>query len=394
MTATIHEQLRRLAALAPMTVPPGEPGVTWHDDTRTDRLCVPVLSIYLDWRPIATGGRPGERAARVVLLERMRQIERTFLPRGAALDSLRQDSARINEYVASAVAPATKGVAIFTSAAHHLFETLEVDIPFDTQVSAGATPDLFQLVRLLSGQETAVIAVVDLRSARLFVTLRGGLRELERLVDDPKLFHMVRGENAMNQARYQRHAGKVRTQFAQEVADHITWLVDHERATEVILAGHTAGMALVREALAPRIAGMLHEPMLAMDVDAPRTMIAEEIAPVLDMIKAQQERSTVERLVGAVQAGILGVAGLDATLEALRAGQAETLVLAEDEALPPETRGTLIELATNTDAAIEVVDNSATLRQLGGVGALLRYRTGAPTLSTDSDASVSEAPGL
>lgn len=374
MGSITHDLPRRLAEVAPLPVPPGERGVTWYDENGVARPCVPVLSIYLDWRPQVTSGRPSERAARSVLEDRLRQIERTLLPRGTALDCLRADTVRIARYL-DTVPPATEGVAIFASAGHHLFETGETSTPFQTQVSAGAQPDLFQLARLFSDQDTvAVVAIVDIHSARLFIMLRQVLHAVGERVADSKLYHMVHGENAMNQAHYQRHASVMRAQFAREVAEQIARLVERFQAEEVVLAGHTTGMALVREALPPSIAPLVHEPLYPMDTATPSDVLAPRVTALLRTFKAEQQQSLVEQLVEAVRADGLGVAGVEATERALRDGQVASLVLAEDAVLPSETRNTLIRLATVSDATTEVVTGNQALQYLGGVGALLRYR--------------------
>lgn len=388
MDAKVRDVLRRLIALEPLDVPPGEPGILVRREEGATRTCVPIVSAYLDMRPQATGERPALRAARVILRDRLRKIEKTFWPRGAAFDSIREDAARIERYLDELAPAAAQGVAIFASARHGLFETIASAVPFETRVSARAEPDLFQLTQLLDDRETAVVAVVDTNTARLFVSRLGGLREVRGLDDDPKYYHKVRGENSMNQARYQRHAENLRERFAREVAARIEEMVESEGAAQVILSGDAVAIPLLRKALAPRVAALVHEPPLSLDVRAPRDAIAEATMPLIAAAEAEQDHTIVERLVDAVRADALGVAGLEPTRLALQNGQVDTLVLASDVPFPPETRSELIELAAKTAAGVEVVEGSDILRELGGVGALLRYRTYAPadlSLHTDTE---------
>ncbi len=49
---------------------------------------------------------------------------------------------------------------------------------FENQVTVAPQPDLFQLARLVDEHETAVVAVVDSNTSRVFVTRRGILREV------------------------------------------------------------------------------------------------------------------------------------------------------------------------------------------------------------------------
>lgn len=147
---------------------------------------LPVLSVYLDLRPRATAENPGLRSGMVVLKDRLREIEKTFLRRGADLDSFRDDAERIRRYVDESVAPATHGLALFACAGRDLFEAVEAGVPFENRVSAGPAPDLFPLARLLDEQETTVVAVVDSNTSRLFVTRAGRLEERSGADEDSK----------------------------------------------------------------------------------------------------------------------------------------------------------------------------------------------------------------
>lgn len=373
MDIQARDLLHKLAAIEPQPAPAGEPGVTLAGAPGGARY-LPILSVYLDWRPEATGERPGLRAARVTLKDRLRQIERAFWPRGAAYDAVQADAARIERYLDEQASPSAEGLAIFACAPLGLFETLEAGAPFETEVMARATPSLYPLARLLDDQETAIVAVVDVSSARLFVSQRGLLRELKGLAQDPKYFHMMKGAVAMNQAHYQRYAVTQRKRFAEEVAQQLGKLVDEIGAAQVILAGDQAATATLKEALAPDVAALLYEVPLRMDIGVTRDEVWDEVEPIVREVEAEQDRSVVQRLLDEALAGRLGVVGLEETRAALEAGQANTLVLLADAQLPPESRSQLISLAAKTGADVEVVDDSADLAKLGGVGALLRYR--------------------
>ncbi|HEX9037943.1 MAG TPA: hypothetical protein VF808_13240 [Ktedonobacterales bacterium] len=335
---------------------------------------LPILSVYLDWRPATTGSRPAERPARIILRERLRDIQRSLRPRGAAYDAVEADAARIWRYLDEQAPASARGLAIFACAPLGLFETLVVGAPFENEVTAGATPSLYPLARLLDDQETVVVAVAQTSAARLYVSQRGMLRELERLGEDPKYFSILKGSNAMNQAHYQRYALTRRERFAEEVAERIGKLVTTYGAKQVILAGDASAAPQLRAALAPRVAALVREAPLHMDIDAPRDAIWDEIQPMIQEMEAEQERSIVERLMDAAQANGLAVTGLRRTRAALKAGQVDTLALSSRARLPEGTRSQLISLAEQSDAEIEVVDDAPELNAVGGVGALLRYR--------------------
>jgi peptide chain release factor subunit 1 len=334
---------------------------------------LPVLSVYLDMRPHATGGDPAVRAGIVLLQNRLREIEKTYLPRGPELDSIRADAERIDRYLEDEYDVAADGLALFACAGRGLFETVEAGVPFEDQVTVGPQPDLFQLARLLDEQETAAVAVVDSNTSRLFVTRRGFLREEGGTDANPKYFRTRPMMGGLNQASYQRHNANQRAEFARETAAELERLVETEGASRVILAGDEVAIPLLQDALSPRVAGMVKD-VLRLDIRTPLDEVAEEVRQVLAEAEVEQSRSVADSLVGAVRAGGLGVAGLEATRTALEHGQVDELLLDPVEGPDEATRAELVRLAKLTSATVQVVEGHEGLQRLGGVGALLRYR--------------------
>jgi peptide subunit release factor 1 (eRF1) len=374
MVTQLQRLMRRLVEITPLEEPEGEAGVLALTASGATRACAPVISVYLDMSLRESGARPEERPGTVVLRDRLREIVQSFWPRGAAYDAVLADAERIERYVAGQASARMRGLALFASVQHDLFEALESPEPFANEVCVRAEPSLFQLARLLDDAETAVVAVVALNVARLFVLRAGQLVLSAHREDDPKLYHKIRATNAMNQKRYQHHADMMRADFARQVAGMVEQLVRREGAQHVIVAGELEAIARLRQALPPSITGILSEHSPRLDAHAPISAIFAAVEPLLRAAEREEERGVVERLVEGVRAGELGVVGLEATRAALRVGQVDVLVLSARAALPPEKRSALIELALRTSARVEVVEENATLDHLGGVGALLRYR--------------------
>ncbi|HEX6796268.1 MAG TPA: hypothetical protein VF116_00990 [Ktedonobacterales bacterium] len=337
----------------------------------------PVLSIYLDMRPHAVGGRPALRDDVLRLGDRLRQIEKTFGPRGPDLDSFRADAARIETYLRDHYPAAAHGVAIFACSATNLFEVIEAGVSFEFQVSINNAPDLFQLARFVDDEETAVVAIVDTNTVRLFVVRGGFVDEHEGLDEGGPHFHKTR-LGGLNVARYQRHVEKHRTDFAREAAAEIALLVEREGASRVILAGNQVALPLLRNALSPRVLELEHGGARGLNLEVTRDVVVDEIAPILARAEAESERAIADQLVDAVRADALGVAGLEDTLQALEHAQVDVLVLVGTAPLDADTRANLVRLAVITGADVEVIEAHDVLERLGGIGALLRFRHEAP----------------
>jgi Bacterial archaeo-eukaryotic release factor family 10 len=213
-----------------------------------------VLSVYLDMRP--HGDSPAIRPSLIVLADRFRQIEKTLLPRGAALDNFRLDANRVQRFLDEHAGPWLQGVAMFACNSHQLFEVIETGVPFENQVVLEPVPDLFQLARLVDEQETAVVALVDTNTTRLFVTRSGFLEEVAGPDDDP-FGYRQRNTGGLNHKQYQRRVQNQREAFTREAV--LEELVTQEGAKRMILTGDEVAIPLLHQALSPQFEPLILE---------------------------------------------------------------------------------------------------------------------------------------
>jgi stalled ribosome rescue protein Dom34 len=379
-TSELNETLRRLA------------------DVEAPDL--PVLSVYLDMRAHATGGRPGERAGLVILRDRLREIERTYWPRGDDYDSFKEDEQRITEFLDEEFDPAAHGLAVFACSGIDLWEVVQAGVPFRDSVSAGPRPDLFQLARLVDEHETAVVALVDTNTHRLFVTRTGRLEEVASHDEDSASFQK-RSLGGWSEQRYQRHIDKHIADFAGESATAIEEVVNREDARRLVLAGDEVAITPLTEALSQAVQQKVGE-ILRVDMRTSPDELQEDVRQLLSGVEAASSVDVADQVIAGVRSGGLAVTGLEATRRMLETGAAEVVVIAElpganpeesgyqdardigedveglDELEPGlldlETRNELVRLAAATSAEVEVVAGHRALAKAGGVGALLRYR--------------------
>jgi peptide chain release factor subunit 1 len=205
------------------------------------------------------------------------------------------------------------------------------------------------------------------------VTRSGFLEEVAGLHDDP-FGYRKRNTGGLNHKRYQRRIENKREAFAREAAA-LEELVTHEGARRVILAVDAVAIPLLHQALSPLLEPLIHEEILRLDIRTPRHEALSEIAPILTQMEEEEEsHARADRLVEAVREQGLGVIGLQETRDALEHGEGEVLVLAEEAPLDEQERNDLVRLVTLSGAEVDMVKGHETLQQMGGVGALLRYR--------------------
>lgn len=350
--ATLHDLMRRLAeATSPEA---------------------PILSMYIDVRPEAQGGRPGERNELTIVRDRLRAIEDSLDAHTTGRESFDTDRPRLDELFESDRLNASNGVAVFACSHIGLWEVVDSQTEFETQVAAGPTADLFQLARLLDESVSAVVAVVDTNTCRLFVTRRGGLVERGG-PDEPPDEHERTDVGGWSQARYQRHVDMQDKRFAKEAAEAIERLVNREKPSHVILAGDERALSVLEPELSERVRSLL-KATTHVQMRAGMNEVHEEVAPILAALEEADSQAVADRAVAGHEAGDLGVVGITATMTALEAGQVDELVIDEGVTMDDDLRTALVRQASLTDARVEIVHEHEALARHDGVGATLRFR--------------------
>jgi peptide chain release factor subunit 1 len=338
--------------------------------TSSDAL---ILSVYIDVRPEAHGERPAERSELKVVRHRLDAIGDSLRPHTDARESFDGDRLRIEQFLDDEGLDGIDGVAIFACRAIGLWEVLASKVEFDTQVAAGPTADLFQLARTLDDwYVSAVVAIVDTNTCRLFVTRRGGLEELPG-PDEPPDEHRRHDQGGWSQANYQRHIDMQDKRFAKEAAAAIERLVQREKPRHVILAGDERAIPVLERELSEVVRPLI-DLVTHLQMRSPTDEVRRELLPVIAALDEADSLDVADRAIAAHRAGSLGVMGIDATNAALEAGQVDQLVIDESAGIEEQLLAELIRHASLTDASVEFVRDHAGLAQYGGVGATLRFR--------------------
>ncbi|HSH21879.1 MAG TPA: Vms1/Ankzf1 family peptidyl-tRNA hydrolase, partial [Candidatus Caenarcaniphilales bacterium] len=340
---------------------------------------LPVITAYLDLRPQVTGNNPHTRPGQIVLRDQLREAEASLEPHTPAHDSFTADVERIDRFIEDEALPDAQGLALFNCHGEGRFETVATAISLSNDVTVDRFPRLLPLAHL-ADEAQAVFALADTNTLRLFASRSGELEEVGLVDDDPDDYsrHQAGG---WSQARFQRHVDEHRAQFADLAAAAIDEVVTREQAEVVVLAGDEVVIPVLREKLSQKVADLVRG-VVRLDMRATLDDVAAEVLPFLEVVRADDNNDAADRLVGAVRGDGMGIAGHEQTRQALEQGQVMELLIDSDADLGPDAE-LLMRTATLTDARIRFVDDHGGLRELGGVGALLRFRL---------DRAVNESP--
>ena len=357
----------------------------------------PVISLYLDLRPNQHGRDDFDAFVRKVMPERAQGLP----AESAERESLERDAEKIRAYLDSDVTQAANGLVIFACAGSDLFEAIQLGAPIEQhELFVASVPHLYTLARLIGTYPRYAAVLLDTNKARIFVY---GLATTERTEQVTGVKTRRHAQGGWSQARYQRRIENFHLHHVKEVIDTLDAVVRNEQIEHIVAAGPESGLKLLRDHLPAHLAAKL-ENVTKLDASASD---AEVLRATLDSLRekdAETDAERVEELMNAWQGGGLGVAGPESTMHALQMGQVEELIItATPDALkavqrlpddaapgslqadtsapqgPPDERklklsDELVTRAQQTGARIRFIENADLLADIGGVGALLRFR--------------------
>lgn len=355
----------------------------------------PVLSLYLSLTSHQNGREDHPQFVRRVFRERARALPEQSPER----ESFDADVKRIEAHLENRDALTGQALAVFASSGSDLFEVISIDAPLSEHaLFISSVPHLYPLARVVENYPRYAAVMLDTNKARIFVF--GGETEREKTIVGEKTRRSAKG--GWSQARYQRRADNFHLHHIKEVVDALDRIVRDEGIRHVVVAGAEVAMPILREQLPKELADRIVE--IGSHEDGESGSFLERTMAALREKDAETDVEKVEELLDAWKSGGLGVAGPEATLSALQLGQVDELIITgspdtlkpvqklPEDAAPGDVQvvtsnpggavderqvklsDELITRAQQTAARIRFIEDASLLADVGGVGALLRFR--------------------
>lgn len=364
-------------------------------DPLLDRLAafepttLPVLSLYLNTSP----DQHGRDDYASFLRKELKAAGRTFPLRSPERTSFDRDAARMTAYLSDVLRPSSNGVALFACAgADDLFEHVQFDAPIERhQLYVADRPHLYPLARLSDQFPPYAALIADTNAARLFVFGRGAAMRSDH-VEGTKVSRSSVG--GWSQARYQRHIENYHLHHAKELVDALERVVREDGVEQIVLAGDEVIMPVLLDQMPKRLTDRIVD-ILRLDITTPEHEILKATTAALREHDGETDAEQVGHLLDQFRARQLAVVGARATIAALTLGQVDTLIVSASEDAVHDDRdpdapvgdgadgnsseGTpiaeqAVRLARTTGAHVSFIEDPALLADVGGVGAMLRYR--------------------
>jgi peptide subunit release factor 1 (eRF1) len=355
----------------------------------------PVLSLYLDLQPDEHGRERYHAWLRKTL------HDRAITLKGNARRSFDVDVERIRNFLDDESRPSANGLAMFACSARNLFQAIQLDVGFDDHwLFLGAVPHVYPLARINDQFPRYAAVLVDTNSARLFVVGLGTTQKDEEIRNAKTRKTMAGG---WSQARYQRHTENFHLHHLKEVVDTLERVVRDEEISRIVISCDDVSRPLLMEQMPKHLAEQVID-MARLENHAPEHEVLRATIAALRGHDAQTDIEHVQALIDAWRAHGLGVVGPEDTLQALAMGHVEELLITAQPArlrraasLPvPITPGPvevdtsapssdldterlkladeLVRKAQQTSARIRFIENPDLLADVGGTGALLRFK--------------------
>lgn len=355
----------------------------------------PVISLYLDARVNEHGKRNFMPFVRKQLSERVK----TYPVGSEERESIEEDFVRIMRYLEDGIREPTQGVALFACAAlDDYFRVGQFEAPFErNRLLVSERPHLYPLARLIEQYRHYAVVLADTNRAQIFVFAAGQTVEQEE-IENVKTKHTQVG--GWSQARYQRHTENYHLHHVKEVVEALERTVREENIEQIILAGDEAVVIPILKEQMPKELQEKVIDVLSLGIDTPEHELLDESLTAFQRHDSLTDMEKVERMLGQFRGDDLAVAGVPDTLAALSNGQVEEVLIvanadglkydeeevrkvlevyhADDipETLDARTVADLLILRANqlSSAQVTFIEDTTRLEQVGGVGALLRYR--------------------
>lgn len=385
--------------------------------TAVEPVGFPFLSVYINAEADRQGRDNFAAWLRKELDERGKQYETENIEeRSPEAESFQKDVERILSFIETEVDAEANGIAIFACYGRdEFFETVQLEVPFpNNRFFVFDRPHIFPLARAVEQNPRYAVLWADTNKADIYIF--GGERaialdsETNAQVEEIQNTVTQRSKaGGWSQARFQRRMENFHLQHAKETVEVLEKLLRDTKIKHLILCGDETGILPI---LQPQLTKAVEEKVVAtlhLSQYDSEDEIREATSEAMREYDARTDAEKVERVVGAAKAAAgLGVLGVKDTLAALSNGQVEELVISAtfdplkyrkkdvEEVLeayaPGEDMGNeelpeadeprligdeLIIRAMNSAAEIRFIEDAELMKQMGGVGAVLRYNMNA-----------------
>ncbi|MEA3337649.1 MAG: Vms1/Ankzf1 family peptidyl-tRNA hydrolase [Chloroflexota bacterium] len=344
----------------------------------------PVVSLYLDVDP------------------RTRTTDEYRLALRHLLNSVngqatREDVNRLEQFVEQEYDRQSRGLACFSCVSEELWQAYPLMVPVQDTAFAGYRPYLKPLSDALDTFARYGVLLVEQEGAHMFLFFMGELEGVSGITGEDIKRHKQGGWAA---ARYQRHEDAAAYRNWKEAAEMTAGFVRNGQVKRLVLAGTESNVAQFA-ALLPKAVQQVVVGTISADMTENAAEIGEKSMGLIREVAEARKDELVDELITTAAKGGPAALGLTNTLLAVYAGRAHHLLLDDEFTAPayrcdncgyvgaedmpscplcgkdlrvlPDAADSLVRWAIAQGIDLTVINDNERLKEIGSVGALLRY---------------------
>ncbi len=328
--------------------------------TETERT---ILSVYLDLRNGLDAVKHFIDKESARLLPFLNKEEKDYFETSISFlfDTLKKRKNDIFSY---------PGFAFFADLGANFIREVELTEPPETLVAIDEEPIIHPLAMQLEKFEPVGVIMIDAACARISIVAGEKMEDLDGICEN---IHHLTKAGGWSQMRYQRRRNKQIHNFVKDVITDAIDIFSESKIKRIIIAGRDRMITALEQELPKEWDDKIITKM-RWDLDAPDKEFISKIRPILEERERNHEKDLLDKLVTELKRGGLAINGLEPTKKALIQGQVDAILLSEG--LDAKTKEDLTTNAETTGAYIEFIPKeNDVLKNLGNVGAILRYKT-------------------
>ena len=354
------------------------------------------VSLYLNVDPITNPNGEYIIKVRNMLKETAEGLER----QKPVFKKVKEDLELLEDYFTGQKPQFRKAICLITRKSGGFWKEYHLAMPVQSGIFVDTMPYLKPLFDLMDHYPRHLILLLSKDEARMFVVQMGEILEYGE-VRTPDVIgkHKKGGWFALEQDRFERHTDFHVGLHLNEVVRQLSGFVEKQGISRIVIGGPQETLAMGREKLPSGLAGRIIGEFQAGMYETSR-QILDRVQPIVSAYEGGRQNETVDELVTRAHKNNQAVLGIEDVM--LMSGEKKIMTLLVDPALkqdgyacrncgalalgPQNCRwcgggmygvnyliDLLMQKTVENGGRVEVVPENEKLRNLGKIGAILRY---------------------
>lgn len=282
----------------------------------------PIVSVFLN----LSVNSENKRTHGIFLSRQRTHFEHPALETNGKRRTLEATLDRVERWIANEFEESNRGAALYLELGGDLIAALQLPEPVENRITIDDVPAVMPLVEVMERESPHVVAMVDREHLRLLAVAFG--RVLDEVSLDPEPLPVAHDVQAggYSQKNYQQRKAEEAKHFLKDFAEELGRFVERHEPRGLVLLGTDENVAHFTDRLPPQLAEQVvqtgHVPGGGANPE-----VLDRLSDFFEQSARDRVAEALRELSGRVEQNHYAVSGVQPTLDQLRQGNVETLVV-------------------------------------------------------------------